>query len=213
MRDLPGREAEVAEDDVLDARVQERVAVRRDGLRLLADEVEDHGEVVHAERPERVLVAADDAEVLAVRVHAQELAELAGVEELLQLEDARVVQQQMAGHEHEAALTREPQQLLHLGALHRRRLLDEHVLARLERLLRERVVGRHRRRDDDGVELVVGEQLVEVGRHPRLRMPCRELLPQLLRGVAEPRELGELVEVADEVLPPVAEADLADASH
>ena len=43
----------------------------------------------------------------------------------------------------------------------RERLLDEDVLARLDRPQAERVVRRHRGRDGDGVELVVGEQLVE----------------------------------------------------
>src|SRR3712207_7894286 len=38
---------------------------------FLADEVEDDGEVVDAERPERVLVAADLSEVLAVPVQVE----------------------------------------------------------------------------------------------------------------------------------------------
>ena len=136
--------------------------------RLLVDQVEDHREVVDAERPERVLVLADLAEVLAVAVDAEHVAELARVDELLQLADARVVEQQVAGHQHEVALLGERDELVHLGAAHRRRLLDEDVLARLERLLRERVVRRHRRRDDDRLELGVGEQLVErAGRRAR----------------------------------------------
>ena len=99
--DLAAREAQEAEDDVLDARVQERVPVRPGLRRLLADEVEDHREVVHAERPERVLVLADRAEVLAVAVDAEHVAEVAGVDELLQLAHARVVEQQVARHQHE----------------------------------------------------------------------------------------------------------------
>ena len=106
MRDLAGREAEEAEDDVLDARLQEVAAVR-DGLgRLLAEQPEDHREVVDAERPERVLVRADDAEVLAVAVDAGDVAELAGVDELLHLAQARVVEEQVPGHEHEVPLAR-----------------------------------------------------------------------------------------------------------
>ena len=49
VRDLPARKVEVAEDDVFDARGQERVAVRPRLIRLLADQVQDHREVVHAE--------------------------------------------------------------------------------------------------------------------------------------------------------------------
>jgi hypothetical protein len=59
-----------------------------DLARLLADEVEDHREVVHAERPERVLVLADLAEVLPVAVDAEHVAERRRVDELLQLAHA-----------------------------------------------------------------------------------------------------------------------------
>ena len=79
----------------------------RDALvRLLVEQVEDHREVVDAERPERVLVRADDAEVLAVAVDAEHLAELARVDQLLQLPHAGVVEEQVARHEHEVALLR-----------------------------------------------------------------------------------------------------------
>src|SRR6266508_3316692 len=91
VRDLPAREAQVAEDDVLHARVQKRVAASGDLARLLVEQVEDHGEVVNAERPERVLVLADDPEVLAVAVDAEHLAELPRVDELFQLPNAWVV--------------------------------------------------------------------------------------------------------------------------
>ena len=55
----------------------------------------------------------------------------------------------------------EVDELVHLDGAHRRRLLDEDVLAGFERALRERVVRRHRRRDHDGVERVVREHVVE----------------------------------------------------
>ena len=97
------------------------------------------------------------------------------------------------------------------AARHRGRLLDEDVLPGLERLLRELVVGRNRRRDDDGVELGVGEHLLEAVRPARLRVPRLELLVLPVGRVAEPGELGEVGEVPREVLPPLAQAGLADA--
>ena len=107
-------------------------------------------------------------------------------------------------------LLRQRDELLHLVALHGRRLLDEHVLAGEKRALGQLVVRRHRRRDDDRVDAVVGEHLVEVARDPRLRMTLGEARAELVVGVAQPGQLGELVEVADEVPPPVAQAGLAD---
>jgi hypothetical protein len=206
------RQAEVAEDDVLDALREEGVPVRHRLRRLLADEVEDHGEVVHAERPEGVLVLADLAEVLPVPVDAENVAELTRLHELLELADAGVVEEEVAGHQHELVLLGEPDELLHLSRPHRGRLLHEDVLAGLERPLRELVVRRHRRRDDHGVELVVGQQLVEVGREPGARIARPELRLQLGRDVAQPHQLREVVEVAGEVRAPVAEPGLANAN-
>src|SRR3954451_18852816 len=162
VRDLPGGEAQVAEDDVLDALVEEGVAVRRRLDDLLLDQVEDDREVVDAERPERVLVLADLAEVLAVAVDDEHVAELPLVDQLLQLLHCRVVEQEVTRHEDERARLGEGDQLLHLGGLHRRRLLDEDVLAGRERRACKRVVRRHGGRDHDRVDLVRREQLVEV---------------------------------------------------
>ena len=97
-----------------------------------------------AERPERVLVLADDPEVLPVAVDAEDVAERAGADQLLQLLDTGVVEEQVTRHADEVALLREADEIIHLLAAHRRRLLDEHVLARLEGLSSEAVVGRDR---------------------------------------------------------------------
>src|SRR5204863_6129177 len=52
----------------------------------------------------------------------------------------------------------------------------------------------------------VCEDFVEVGRSARLRVACAEALERVRRGVAEPAEIGQIVEVAREVRAPVAEA-------
>src|SRR5207237_6489360 len=72
------------------------------------------------------------------------------------------------------------------------------------------VVGRDRCGDDDGVEIPGGEHLIEVAGHPRVGVPIRELGASLLARVAEPAEVGEVVEVAREVAAPVAEPRLSD---
>ena len=80
----PGREPQVAEDDILDPAAQERLAARPGLDGLLADEVQDHREVLRADRPERVLVPADLAEVLPVPVEIEDVSELACVDHFLQ---------------------------------------------------------------------------------------------------------------------------------
>ena len=211
MRDLSGREPQVAEDDILDARPQQVPAERHGFRRVLVEEVEDHREVVDPERPERVLVLADHAEVLPVSVDHQDVAERAFVDELLELLYAGVIEQQVAGHQDDAALFCDRDELVDLRGLHRRRLLDEDVLAGLERLLRELVVRWNGRRDDDGVELGVCEHLVERGGPPGLWVAAAELRLLALRRIGQPRELGQIGEVAREVLPPLTQAGLADA--
>ncbi len=116
----------------------------------------------------------------------------------------------MARHEHEPACLRETDELLHLGEAHRRRLLDEDVLARLERRLRERIVRGNRGRDHDRVDVVGGEKLLERAGNPGVGVALAELRLSLLARVAEPAQVGEIVEVAGEVAPPVAEPRLSD---
>ena len=74
--DDPGREAQVAEDDVLDALAHVGGALRDALHGLLADQVQRDGDVVGAEAPQRVLVRAQLAEVQAVAVDVVEVAEL-----------------------------------------------------------------------------------------------------------------------------------------
>ena len=204
------REAEIAEDDVLDAFVVVRLAAGPDLGRLLTDQVEDHGQVVDAERPERVLVLADLSEVLTVPVQVEDVAQLAALDQLLQLHDRGVVEQEVSREEDEAALLGERDELVRLRGGERRRLLDEDVLAGLERLARELVVRRHRGGDDDGLKGVVLEQILEPARRAGARVSGSELVEQVSGEVAEPGQLGEVVEVAGEVRAPVAEAGEAD---
>ena len=91
--------------------------------------------------------------------------------------------------------------------------LDEDVLAGRERALRELVVGGHGRRDHDRVERGVGEHLVVVGRRPGPRVAGGELGALRVVEIADPGELGQLVEVAGEVGAPVAETGQAHACH
>ena len=79
------------------------------------------------------------------------------VDQLLDGVDGRAVEERVTRHEHEPALRGEPHELLRLLERRGERLLDEHVLPRLERGVRERVVRADRRRDHDGVDVRVGE--------------------------------------------------------
>jgi hypothetical protein len=213
VRHLPRRKAEVAEDDVFDAVVEEGVAVCAHLARLLRDQEQEHREVVHAERPEGVLVRPERAEVLPVPVDVEDVAELSRVDDLLQLLDAGVVEQEVSRQQNEAALLGEVAELLELGAAHRRRFLDEDVLAGLERPAGELVVGRYGRGDHDALDRIVRKDVVEVGREPCARMALGKACVLLLVEVAEPDEVGEVTEVSGQVPAPLAEADLCEPRH
>ena len=131
--DHPGREPHAAEDDVLDAGLQVALAARGDLRGALADQPEHHRDVVGAEAPERVLVGADDAQVLPVAVEVEDLAERALVHEVLQLLHGGVVDEQVVDHQHPAARVGQLGQRVRVGRGQRQWLLDEGVLAGLER--------------------------------------------------------------------------------
>ena len=100
----PEREAQVAEHHVLDAR--RACTTRRSAWhshRLLLGQAQHDRDVVRAERPERVLVGAQLAEVQAVAVDVVHVAELARVDQLLQPHEAGVVLEQVADHQRAAA--------------------------------------------------------------------------------------------------------------
>ena len=135
---------------------------------------------MRAEAPQRVLVGADLAEVQPVAVDVVDLlAELARVRQLLEPLHARVVLEQMADHQHPAACVGRRHRTLRVGHRLRQRLLHEAVLARLEHADGQFRVGRDRRGEGDRVERVVGQQLVEVGRHPDAGKPRRARLARL----------------------------------
>ena len=118
----------------------------------------------------------------------------------------------MPGHQHGPLRGRRRGELGRLGRRRRQRLLDEDVLAGVERRAASVVVRR------TGVaitiaSIVVGEQIRKSRRRRTRRVAAPDLRERFLVAVADPRrlDLGELVQVADEVRAPVAEPDDRDA--
>ncbi len=165
-----------------------------------------------AERPERVLLGPQLAQVEAVAVDVVDVAELAGVHQVLEPLEAGVVLEQVAHHQRApGGAGRLHHGLGLLGGLGER-LLDEAVLAGPEHAKRERGVGGHRGGDHHGVELGIVQQVVERRGGARAREARRHAVEHLLVAVTDPAQLGvgQTVEVAGQVRPPVAEPDHAD---
>jgi hypothetical protein len=168
---------------------------------------------VGAKRPQRVLVGAQLAEVQAVSVDVEHAPELAGVDQLLELDDAGVVLEQMADHQRSAGALRSRHHGLGVGGRLRHRLLNEAVLARRDHLDRQCGVRRYRRRERHGVDTVVCEHLVEVGGRAGVREQRRDTLAVGVERIADPGELctRECREVASDVRSPVPQAGDGDA--
>ena len=163
--DLAGGQLQVAEHDVLDAGAEVALAPRRHLDRPSAEQVQHDRDVVHAQAPERVFVLADHAQVLAVAVHVQHVAELARFDQLTQLDHGRVEPQQVADHHDPRPLGGQCLQLPRLGDRPGQRLLHEHVLSGQQGAPGQGVVGGHRCRHDHRVQRLVLDQVVEASRH------------------------------------------------
>ena len=96
---------------------------------LLADQVQGDRDVVGPEAPEGVLVGPQLAEVESVAVDVVEVAQLAGVDQLLQAGDCRVVLEQVPDHQDAPGLLGGGDGPFGIGGARRQRLLDEAVLA------------------------------------------------------------------------------------
>ena len=210
VRLLAARESQVRRRHVGDRPVQEIAADGLDLHRLGADERKDHRYVVWREGPEDVLLAPDLSEVEAVRIDILQPSEPALAYEVAQLQERRVVLQEVPDHEAPVEPLGEGAKLLRLLDLQRQRLLDEDVFAGRQGLLAERVVLRRRRCAGDGLDRRVGEDGLE--RRRASAELGRESRDPLLVRVDKGRQRTDFGVVADVVLPPRPAADDGDAN-
>ena len=144
--------------------VQVASARRDDGLRPLADDVVHDREIVRREIPDDADVVLKQSEVDASRIEVVERAERARFDDLPNLPDRAVEEEGVVHHDLQVLAVGQLDQLLRLLRRRRERLLDEHVLAVLERRLGQLVMGPDRRHDRDGVDVRRPQHRGEVGR-------------------------------------------------
>ena len=194
---------------------QVRLAAGGDLDRLVVQEVEENSDVLRTEMPERVLVRADPAVLVPIGVEVVDVTERAGDDELLQLAHCRLEENCVAHRQDPIACLGLVDEGLRFLAAECDRLLDEDVLVGLQRSLGEVEAIRCRRRDDDGVDAVVGQDVAEARGPARSRESRAVGHADVRAPVAEPTDLcaGQLVEGAGESRAALAEPHEGDANR
>ncbi len=190
-------------------------AVGRQGHRLLVDDVGHDGQIVGRQVPDDVDVVLEEPQVDPDRVVEEELAQLARVDDLLDLLDGAGEEEGVVDHDPEVLLGGEVDELPGLGARRGERLLDEDVLSREERRLGHLVMGEDRRDDGHGVDVRGPDEVQRVFQSLDEGKLVLGQGQALLGDVADRDELGpgRGVEIPGHVGPPIAVSDDTDIKH
>ncbi len=115
----------------------------------------------------------------------------------------------MTNHQGQPALARQLVKRLGLGEIEAERLLDEYVPTRLERLAGECAVGRRRRGYGNRLHYPFAQQRIEARMGWHVIGGC-PLGPQASIALTERGKRAERLEIAQQVLAPIAGADNTD---
>ncbi len=156
------------------------------------------------EAPEHVLLAPDPAKVQPVRVDVLQPAQLARLDHLLQLQECRMVLEQMANHDDTAGRRGGLCDPLAIGDRQGQRLLDEDVLAVPERRNRHLGMLLRRRGQHHRIDVGVGQHRLPVARRHRMLLGERRGLRR--QRVDHGIERAERCQVAHQIATPMAAA-------
>ena len=177
----------------------------------LAHQIEHDRHVVHADVPDHVLGAARPPEVEPLVADGEQFADLAGGDVVPHPGDRGLIDEQMPHHQDHVPVLGGVDQLARLGGTVRERLLDEHVLAGLDRGHGDLEM-RRRGRGDRHRLAVGGQRRAVIREQRRLRVAFAVLVEPFGVAVDDATERVQLVEIADDVLAPGTGADHHD-SH
>ena len=138
-----------------------------------------------AEVPDDARVGLMKAEVDAARGDEVDLAQLAGGDQVSDRLDRRAVEEGVTRHQHQAEFLSQCGELRRFFQRARKRLLDERVLAGLERGACEWIVRADRRGDDHRLDLGVRQHLGELSRLTEAGVSAPDLRQCLGPGVAQ----------------------------
>jgi hypothetical protein len=174
--------------DILHARLEIALAVRRHGHWHLVEQVQCHRYIVRPETPQRVLVGAHLPQVDPQAIQIVHAAEVTALDQGPQPLDRGVEDQQVTREDRQLAFRRGAGDRLGVRCRQGKRLLHETRLPRLEAREREAGMRRRRRRDHDRVHPC--EQVLEFRRDVDGRELAHEPLARRRIDVAYGREFA-----------------------
>ncbi len=207
----PGRKFEVRGGDVGDAPVQVVASRGLDGFGFFAGKSQDHGDVVGGEGPEDVFLAAYLAKVQPVRIDVVDASEFSRCGQFLEPRKDRVVMEQVADHEHQAAGAGEIDEFAGFVFAKNQGLFDVQVPAREDHFTGDIEMGFGGSGDGDSRDVRPGKHVVQGQARVDARVLFAEGSEQGFVLVADERKGTQLVIVAHEIAAPVAGADHGDA--
>ena len=201
--------------NAMSARLVQVIAARRDDrFRLLDDQVIHDRQVVRRQIPQHADVVLKQPQVDARRIVVVERTKRAVVDEIADLSDRPAEQEGVVHHDLQVLPLRQLNQLL--GLLRRRgeRLLDEHVLAVLERRLRQLEMRPDRRDDRDRVDVGRVQHVGRIAGQMQRRIQALRALQRRGVPIAHRHHLAaaDAVQVPDDVRAPIPVANHANAN-
>ena len=92
----------MAQRDVADAVIQVSAALAGDARRHLVEERQHHGDVVRSKAPQDVLLGPYLSDIETIGIQIVDLSECAASNQFLQLQDGRVIPQDVPDHQNSA---------------------------------------------------------------------------------------------------------------
>ena len=186
----------------------------RDRDRLGGQDIVHDRQIVNGEIPDDADVVLEQAQVYADRVVVIHIPK-AVVDELAHLSDRTGVHERVINREHQLATFSFIDESLRLFSGRRNWFFNKHMLPGLQRAQREIEVTRHGRRDGDGVDARIVQDIAEVRGNLNSRVPALHPGETICLEVAHghqphPRRLPE---VSNEVRTPVPVACDRNANH
>src|SRR5713101_5027965 len=170
------------------------------------EERQDYRNVVGSKAPENVFFRANFSNVQSVGVEIVNLSEDTVLDELLEFQDRWMIEEDMANHENPAFGLGQFHQLLAMPYIDCQRLLDQDILARFERCFRHLIVTYRRcGQGHSGYGRIAEQAGIVRAKLDALESPLVGRLDRRIR-VAHCLQRAQFVEVAHEILAPIADA-------